>query len=114
MPDNKYTVSNDDGDERGQHVAISWIGGIGTHRFNIFEGGFNNAQYLIDGGNSYACFYVDENNSIIMSPGGVTVTSLGEQDGLIKGTFLMNPSGYGVGHKNTAKIEGRFTAVKSW
>ena len=114
VDNNRYMVSNADGDERGEYVALSWVGGVGTHRYNIFDGGHNNAQYLIDGGNSYGCFYVDENNNIVMSPGGITVTSLGEQDGLVKGTFLMDPSGYGVGHKSTARVEGRFTAVKSW
>ncbi|MGN7722203.1 hypothetical protein [Chitinophaga sp. 22620] len=111
---NRYYISNADGDEKKQYVSLSWDGGLGTHRYNIFDGGGNNAQYLITGGNSYGCFYVDVNNNIIMSPGGITVTSLGEQDGWVKGTFLMDPSGYGVGHKNTAKIEGRFTALKSW
>ncbi|RPD39700.1 hypothetical protein [Chitinophaga barathri] len=110
----QYMISNSDGDERGQYVALSWVGGLGNHGYNIFDGGHNNAQYLIDGGNSYGCFYVDENDNLIMSPGGITVTSLGEQDGLVKGTFMMDPSGYGVGHKATAKIEGRFVVAKSW
>ncbi|HEY1022196.1 MAG TPA: hypothetical protein VGE06_07770 [Flavisolibacter sp.] len=110
-----YLIGNSDGDENGRYVAIHWMGGVGTHGFKqpTAQTG-THVHYHITGGNNYTCAYITAGEEFVASGGGVTITSMGEEDGFIKGTFIANPAGFGDNLKNTTTIEGKFRVRKSW
>ncbi|WP_295120605.1 hypothetical protein [uncultured Chitinophaga sp.] len=109
-----YAIADLDSDEVGSSILIRWMGGIGTHAYKAIgaaEG--THAHYLIDDGNNYVPYYVTE-TGMYVSGGGVTITTMGEKDGFIEGTFLMDPAGYGDALMQQAKIEGKFRVKKGW
>jgi hypothetical protein len=110
-----YLVGNSDGDEKGRYVAIHWMGGTGTHAYkHPTQQTGTHVHYLITGGNNYTCAYINAGDEFVPSGGGVTITSMGEEDGFIKGTFIANPAGFGPDLKSTTTLEGRFRVRKSW
>jgi hypothetical protein len=60
---------------------------------------------------SYKCFYIN-GESILLSDGGITVTSLGATDGYLTGTFTVVPAGrfstLDGRYLGSANIEGKF------
>ncbi|OQP59009.1 hypothetical protein [Niastella populi] len=113
-PDN-IAMADSDGDARGWYVLIRFVGGVGTHAFKdpaVIWG--THVHYHITGGNNYTCAYINGAEEFVPSGGGVTITSMGDDDGFIKGTFVMSPAGFGNNLKNTTTVEGRFRVRKSW
>ena len=113
-PDN-IAMADSDGDTKGWYVLIRFVGGVGTHPFKdpIAVWG-THVHYHITGGNNYTCAYIKGDEEFVASGGGVTITSMGDDDGFIKGTFIMQPAGYGDNLKQTATVEGKFRVRKSW
>lgn len=115
MPDGTYAIADSDGDTEGSYILINWEGGIGTHAYRAPLSNFGTyVHYLRDGGNNYTCRYVSGSNELVKSGGGVTITSMGDEDGFIKGTFTMEPAGYGDDLRQTINIEGKFRVRKGW
>lgn len=115
MPDGTYAIADSDGDTEGSYILINWEGGIGTHPYRLPLSNFGTyVHYLRDGGNNYTCRYIDASDNLVRSGGGVTITSMGEEDGFIKGTFTIEPAGYGDFLKQTANIDGKFRVRKGW
>lgn len=113
--ENYYLIGNSDGDERGRYVAIHWMGNVGTHAFkDPTQQTGTHVHYLITGGNNYNCAYINASDEFVASGGGVTITSMGEEDGFIKGTFIANPAGFGPDLKSTTTLEGKFRVRKGW
>ncbi|MHA4846045.1 hypothetical protein ACX0G7_17850 [Flavitalea antarctica] len=109
-----YAIADSDGDTEGSYILITWMGGTGTHPYKAPENPTGtHAHYLRNGGNNYVCSYMS-GEKIVASGGGVTITSMGEEDGFIKGTFTIKPAGYGPQLKNTIDIEGKFRVRKGW
>ena len=113
-PDN-IAMADSDGDTKGWYVLIRFVGGIGTHPFKDPTAIWGtHVHYHITGGNNYTCAYIKGNEEFVASGGGVTVTSMGDDDGFIKGTFIIQPAGYGSNLKQTTTVEGKFRVRKSW
>ena len=114
-PDGTYAIADSDGDVEGSYITINWVDGIGTHPYKSpYSNSGTHMQYLIDNGNNYVCYYMSNNDELVASGGGVTITSMGEDDGFIKGTFVVTPAGYGDNLKSTINIEGKFRVRKGW
>ncbi|RYZ52049.1 MAG: hypothetical protein EOO14_17225 [Chitinophagaceae bacterium] len=110
-----YAMADSDGDEYGKYVLIQWMGGVGTHGFKQPTSPTGtHVHYLITGGNNYTCAYINASDEFVASGGGVTITSMGEEDGFIKGTFIANPAGFGDMLRSTTTLEGKFRVRKSW
>ncbi|MCS3801642.1 hypothetical protein [Niastella sp. OAS944] len=113
-PDN-IAMADSDGDENGWYVLIRFVGGVGTHPFKDPTAIWGtHVHYHITGGNNYTCAYIKADGEFVASGGGVTITSMGDDDGFIKGTFLIQPAGYGDNLRQTATVEGKFRVRKSW
>lgn len=113
-PDN-IAMADSDGDAKGWYVLIRFTGGVGTHPFKDPTAIWGtHVHYHITGGNNYNCAYINNAEEFVASGGGVTITSMGDDDGFIKGTFIMQPAGYGNDLKRTATVEGKFRVRKSW
>ncbi|MFT3676655.1 MAG: hypothetical protein QM781_12200 [Chitinophagaceae bacterium] len=115
LSDNYYAIADYDGDTEGSYVFITWEGGVGTHPFKSpTENKGTHAHYLVTGGNNYVCYYVNDQDQLVKSGGGVTITSMGEDDGFVKGTFSISPAGYGPDLKQKMGIQGKFRAKRTW
>lgn len=115
MQDNLYAFGDSDGDEEGSYVYVMFAGGIGTHAFKQpTQPWGTHTHYHITGGNEYSCYYVDDMEGLKASGGGVTITSMGEDDGFVKGTFEISPAGWGPELRNTTTVSGRFRVRKGW
>lgn len=115
LGNNYYAISDYDGDTEGSYVFITWEGGVGTTAFKSpTDNRGTHAHYLVTGGNDYVCYYINEQDQVVKSGGGVTITSMGEEDGYVKGTFFINPAGYGPDLKQKIGIQGKFRAKKTW
>ncbi len=113
MPDGAYSIADSDGDTEGSYILIRWEGGVGTHAYKSpFANKGTHVHYLRDGGNNYTCSY--NTGRELVASGGVTITSMGEDDGFIKGTFTITPAGYGDDLKSTTNIDGKFQVRKGW
>lgn len=113
-PDN-IAMADSDGDTKGWYVLIRFVGGVGTHPFKDPTAIWGtHVHYHITGGNNYTCAYIKGDEEFVASGGGVTVTSMGDDDGFIKGTFIIQPAGYGSNLKQTTTVEGKFRVRKSW
>jgi hypothetical protein len=109
-----YAIADSDGDTQGSYVLIQWIGETGTHPFrNPLSTSGTYTHYLVTNGENYTCSYIS-GEELIASGGGVTITSMGDDDGFIKGTFDISPAGYGPQLKNTIRVEGKFRVRKGW
>lgn len=109
MDDGYYVIGDSDGDTQGSYVMIMVPDQLGTHAYRSPDA--NNGtyvHYLVTGSNNYVCQYMQGEDDLVASGGGVTLTSRGEDDGFLKGTFEIKPAGYGDFLKNTVNIEGRF------
>jgi hypothetical protein len=114
-PDGTYAIADSDGDTQGSYVLIMWKGGVGTYPYKSPYANIGTyAHYLVTGANNYTCSYINGSDELVASGGGVTITSMGEDDGFIKGTFIVTPAGYGPNLKNTIDMEGKFRVRKSW
>ncbi|MCK7556280.1 hypothetical protein MKQ70_15150 [Chitinophaga sedimenti] len=112
--DGYYAIADDDGDQAGSYILIRWTGGVGTHPYKeIAAAEGTHAHYLVDEGNQYVPYYIDQTGAHV-SGGGVTITSMGDKDGYITGTFLIEPAGYGTATMQQARIEGKFKVKKGW
>lgn len=110
-----YAVGDADGDTQGSYVFISWRGEKGTHEYKLPEETTGtHVHYLITNGYNYVCYFANNDDELSKSGGGVTITSMGEEDGFIKGTFTISPAGYGFDLKSKIGIEGRFRVKKGW
>jgi hypothetical protein len=114
-PDDYILIGDSDGDEQGSYVFITWKGGVGTYGYKspATQKG-THIHWHITGGHNYSPFYINANDELVASGGGLTITSMGEDDGYIKGTFTIQPAGYGDDLKSTINIEGKFKVRKSW
>ena len=114
-PDGTYAIADSDGDTEGSYILITWVNGVGTHPFKSpYANSGTHVHYLRDAGNNYTCSYITASDEFVASGGGVTITSMGEDDGFIKGTFQITPAGYGDNLKQTVNIEGKFRVRKGW
>lgn len=112
--DGSFSVADSDGDVTGSYVFIRWVGGVGFHPYKDPEAlKGTHMQYLVTGVNNYTCAYVS-GDKLVASGGGVTITSMGEDDGFIKGTFTVDPAGCGDKLLQTTSIEGKFRVKKYW
>ena len=110
-----YAVGDVDGDTEGSHVLIMWEGGIGDHSYKSPDVNLGTyVHYLIDGGDNYVSHYMNEEDELERSGGSVTITSMGEEDGFITGTFKASPDGHGFNLKSRTSLEGKFRVKKGW
>ncbi|WP_123847247.1 hypothetical protein [Chitinophaga lutea] len=110
----RYLLADANGDEMRRYVFVEWTGGVGTHGFRPYKATSGPyAHYLITGGNQYVCYYMKVED-LATSGGGVTITSMGETDGYIQGSFDISSAGYGPELRQTHHVEGRFRVRKSW
>ncbi|RXK60428.1 hypothetical protein ESA94_08135 [Lacibacter luteus] len=116
ISDNYYMLADSDGDEKGRYISVRWQG-AGTGTFAYKQPDINvgtHVQYLITGGANYNCAYTKPNDEFVASGGGVTITSLGNNDGYVTGTFIITPSGSGDFLRAGPTVEGKFRVRKSW
>jgi hypothetical protein len=114
-PDGTYAIADSDGDVEGSYVLIQWTGGIGMHAYKSpFANTGTHVHYLRENANNYTCSYMNAAGELVASGGGVNITSMGDDDGFIKGTFTIEPAGYGDNLMSTTFIEGRFRVRKGW
>lgn len=114
-PDGTYMIGDSDGDTQGSYVLIMWQGGLGTHTYKSpYVNIGTHVHYLVTGIDNYTCSYISGADELVASGGGVTITSMGEDDGFIKGTFVISPAGHGPGLKSTIEVEGKFRVRKTW
>ncbi|RYZ28765.1 MAG: hypothetical protein EOO10_08430 [Chitinophagaceae bacterium] len=114
-PDGTYMIADSDGDTQGSYVLIMWQGGVGTHAYKSpYVNMGTHAHYLVTGVDNYTCSYINGADELVASGGGVTITSMGEDDGFIKGTFVVTPAGHGPNLKSTINMEGKFRVRKGW
>lgn len=110
-----YGFGDADGDELGSWVYITWEGGIGPHSIkDPLEVYGTQVQYQFDNGPTYLCFYFNEYGQMLPSNGGVTITSMGEDDGYVKGTFSLSPVTIGPEMLETTSLSGSFRAKKGF
>ena len=110
-----YSIADSDGDTQGSYVVVRWQGELGTHPYKSpFSNVGTHVHYLITNGANYTCSYITGNNEFVASGGGVTITSMGEDDGFIKGTFTIDPAGTGENLKSTIFVEGKFRVRRGW
>ncbi|NCU04453.1 MAG: hypothetical protein GXC73_10755 [Chitinophagaceae bacterium] len=116
IADNYYMLADSDGDEKGRYITVRWQGaGTGTFPYKSPHNNIGtHVQYLITGGANYNCAYVTVTGEFVASGGGVTITSMGEADGFVTGTFLISPSGTGNFMQAGPNVEGKFKVRKSW
>ncbi|MGZ8544565.1 MAG: hypothetical protein ACXWV0_04675 [Flavisolibacter sp.] len=108
-PDGHIAIADSDGDTQGSYILIQFLGSVGTHTFKEPTSNVGaHIHYHITDVVNYSCFYINGNQQLVPSGGGITVTSMGEDDGFIKGTFKLEPAGYGDHLNNTINIEGKF------
>ena len=113
--DNIYGFGDSDGDDEGSYVFVMWEGGTGTHAFKQPQTPLGtHAQFQITGGLSYAPYFVTAAEELQVSGGGVTISSMGEDDGYIKGTFEAAQAGISPDLKQTTSISGKFRVKKGW
>lgn len=116
LAENYYILADSDGDERGRYITVRWQGagtGIFAYKSPMVNTG-THVQYLITGGPNYNCAYTTPADEFVASGGGVTITSLGETDGFVTGTFVITPSGTGDFLRAGPTVEGKFRVRKSW
>lgn len=114
-PDGHIAIADSDGDTQGSYILIQFLGGVGTHNYKDPASNTGaHIHYHITDIVNYSCFYINGNNELVPSGGGITVTSMGEDDGFIKGTFKLEPAGYGDNLKNTINIEGKFRVKRGF
>lgn len=112
--DGYYAIADIDGDDVGSYILIRWMGGVGTHAYKeVAANEGTHVHYLIDEGNNYVPYYLTP-AGMHVSGGGVTITSMGDKDGYITGTFLVDPAGYGDVLDKQARVEGKFRVKKGW
>lgn len=115
MEEGLYVIGDADGDTQGSYVMIMWEGEEGTHHFKRHdETKGTHVHYLVTNANDYVPYYAIGEDEVETSGGGVTIESMGEEDGFIKGTFSIKPAGYGLDLRNTINIEGKFRVKKGW
>lgn len=115
MGEGYYAIADSDGDTQGSYVVVRWTGGTGTHPFKSpYVNIGTHAHYLVTNGENYTCSYVTGDGRMVASGGGVTITSMGDDDGFIKGTFDISPAGFGPQLMNTIRVEGKFRVKKGW
>lgn len=113
--DGTYAIADSDGDTEGSYVLITWTGGVGTHSYKSpYVNSGTYMHYLRTGANNYTSHYINAAGEFVASGGGVTITSMGNDDGFIKGTFTVDPAGYGDDLRSTTFIEGKFRVRKGW
>ena len=113
--DNIYGFGDSDGDDEGSYVFVMWEGGAGSHGFKQPQTPLGtHAQFQITGGLSYAPYFVTAAEELQVSGGGVTISSMGEDDGYIKGTFEVAQAGISPDLKQTTSISGKFRVKKGW
>lgn len=99
---NQYLLSNPE-DEGGGYFGLKWIGGVGTHPFDLSNGTtwHYNAPNI-----SYVSMYLpSKDDPIRPSGGGVTITKL--SNGIAEGSFNVAQAGYG-NFLTTTTATGRF------
>ncbi|MCG2615756.1 hypothetical protein LZZ85_15760 [Terrimonas sp. NA20] len=111
---NYYSIADSDGDDVGRFVLLTWQGGVGTHAYKSpFSTAGTHAQYHITGVDNYTCILAQPDGPVA-SGGGVTITSMGETDGFVKGSFSINPAGCGPNLLGRAVVEGKFRVRKNF
>lgn len=88
-------------------VVLQWPRGIGNHAFSLDPLKANPAITVNHNGNTYGFLYSTK-DAVLPSPGGIHCTSLGDDDGYVKGNFRVDKAGLPPDLKYTAKIEGSF------
>ncbi len=112
--ENTFSVADADGDSEGAYVFVRWVGGVGTHAYkNPYVNEGTHAHYQVTGVTTYICSYVS-GDRLLASGGGVTITDMGQKGGFIKGTFVIDPAGYGDNLMQTTTVEGRFEVRRYW
>jgi hypothetical protein len=113
--DGSYAIADSDGDTEGSYIIINWTGGIGSHGYRKPMANTGTyVHYQRTNVVTYVCYYVDDIGQLVKSGGGVNITSMGDDDGFIKGTFTLSPAGYGEDLRSKANIEGKFRVRKGW
>lgn len=110
-----YIIADADGDTQGSYVTVMWMGEEGLHAYKHPDSPTGtHVQYLVTNGDNYTCAYRPNPDGLVASGGGVTITSMGDDDGFIKGTFMVAPAGHGFDLRNATNVEGKFRVRKSW
>lgn len=116
IENNIFSVSDMDGDNEGSYIFIMWEGGVGAHPFR--DPGANrgtHAHYETIGGATITCYYVHPvTGQMIKSPGGVTITNMGDADGYVEGTFEMSPAGISPDMLTTTSFSGKFKVKRGF
>lgn len=100
----QYMLANPE-DEGGGYFGLKWIGGVGTHGFDLDNK--TTFHYNTPGLSYVSMFLPNKDEELKPSGGGVTITHLG--DGKVEGTFVVSQAGYGD-LTTTTSAKGRFKA----
>lgn len=115
-----YGVSSNSSDPKDGVLTFFWTGGVGTHPYTR-AGDYNTHWGYVgpqDSGEYYGHTYEDEETQEShISPGGITITSMGDAYGYVEGTFILTKSGHvnlSSGQIGTTSIEGKFRVMKAF
>ncbi len=105
-----YLLSNPD-NEGGGYLLLRWPGGKGIHGYTMANTGGH--FHWLDG-TDYVNYYLDD-DKVVISAGSINVTSMGEADGWVEGTFSVEPAGSGHPFPvRSVSVTGRFRARKGF
>ncbi|WP_295128656.1 hypothetical protein [uncultured Chitinophaga sp.] len=105
--------------EDGRVIDLKFESAVGFHAYRNGNNTQTKNSFMLSENNaldSYKCFYIDGEH-ILLSDGGITITSMGIDDGYITGTFTVVPSGRFSSmdgrYLGSANIDGKFRVKKS-
>ncbi|WP_207531939.1 hypothetical protein [Desertivirga arenae] len=105
-----YLLANPD-NEGGGYFLLRWPGGKGTHGYTMENSGGH--FHWLDGVD-YVNYYLDD-DKVTISGGSINITSMGEDDGWVEGTFTVSPTGSGKPFpRPSVNVSGRFRARKGF
>ena len=106
-----YLLSNPD-NEGGGYFLLRWPGGKGSYGYSIENNG-GHFHWEEVGGYTYMSKYIEEDR-LLASGGSVNIESMGEDDGYVKGSFSVTPTGYGPTLRRSLAVEGSFKVRKGF
>ncbi|WP_276485973.1 hypothetical protein [Paraflavitalea pollutisoli] len=100
----QYFLANPE-DEGGGYFAIKWVGGLGTHGFDLKN---KTTWHYNTTATGYVSMYMpNPDGELLPSAGGITITKLG--NGRVEGTFSVEQASYN-NFKAVTTAKGKFSA----
>ncbi|WP_207421344.1 hypothetical protein [Desertivirga brevis] len=105
-----YLLANPD-NEGGGYFLLRWPGGKGSHGYTMENTGGH--FHWLDGVD-YVNYYLEQ-DKVTVSGGSINITSMGEENGWVEGTFTVSPTGSGKPFpRPSVTATGRFRARKGF